>query len=152
EGPWSEREGPLDVWTPRGRRAFPRHLLGTEPDSHGAVLPALLESLPLALLSYASGHHDELQAYMRLIELGSARSRLVDPYDSANPELAAWIIDGTVSVPQNGYEPAPLPPEGDAGTADSAPADRAAAMVRFLDEIQAGVDLLDAKEVTLETS
>ena len=105
-GAWGN--GPLQVWTPTGYRAFPENLLGREVRQHGAALPALLESLPLALLTLANGTTGEFEAYVRILELGMAADDVEwtgQDYREANPELAAWVLAGELTGASTGFEP-----------------------------------------------
>lgn len=84
-GPWSQE--PLDVWSPAGRLPFPRTLLGIEPFRQRDVLPALLESMPLAIFRIGRGVTQEAAAYARLLDLGA-------PSEHLESELAGWILRG----------------------------------------------------------
>ena len=130
--PWSER--PLSVWSRQGRRAFPPQLLGRgrEPIRHASVLPALLESMILAFVSFCSGQRSELEAYMRLIDLGLDPD--LDPtlYDDLNGELAGWVLRGHTTSAEPGSEPAPTPPKDRAGNAADEPNGRRDAIVGWL--------------------
>lgn len=110
--PWSE--SPLSIWTPRGWRPFPPYLLTGDVTVHDLVPAVLLESLPVALLSYASGQPEELQAYMRLIELGTLGG-VQDGVATPPPELHDWVRLGEVRAPEPGAEAAPDPPPALAG-------------------------------------
>jgi hypothetical protein len=68
EGSWDR--APLTVQTPEGRRAFPAHLLGGDFTDHEEVLARVMESLPLALVRCAAEQYEELEAYMRILDLG----------------------------------------------------------------------------------
>jgi hypothetical protein len=133
---WSD--APLSIWTRAGRRSFPPRLLGGEVREHGAVIAALLESLPLALLHYSTGAEEHLNAYLRLIELGSSR---LDPdggiYGELNGELADWISLGRLAEPEPGNEPAPEPPSELAGSADQTPQERSALLLATLEQFLA---------------
>jgi hypothetical protein len=145
EGRWSE--DPLDVWTPRGRKRFPRHLLGGDPGEPGDVLPRLMESLPLALLTFASGSSDELEAYMRLLDLGSQEN------GALNPELAGWISGGKVSEPEPDFERAPVPDEATAGARAGSVEARAETIVTNLRAWEEGYrKAIGDKRITVDTS
>jgi hypothetical protein len=146
--PWSER--PLDIWTPRGRRRFPPNLLLGDVTKHGSVLPALLESLPLAFLTFGTGQPQELEAYMRLIELGGGGD--ANP-EEVNPELARWLSDGAVPEADPPNESAPIPPPDLAGTAGDVGADRVTRTIMTLNSFgEAYATTVGAQRITKETS
>ncbi|HEX8645520.1 MAG TPA: tubulin-like doman-containing protein [Thermoleophilaceae bacterium] len=150
-GEWST--SPLSVWTPRGWERFPAHLLGDEVTENGAVFPALMESLPLALLSFASGQRGELLAYQRLIELGVPGGGPGDEYQRANRELVQWVVNGTTVPAQTGFDAAPTPNESIAGAPANSPADRAELMVKTMREYEGAYDREVASlPVTLEST
>jgi hypothetical protein len=152
-GPWAD--GPLEVWTPNGSRAFPENLLGREVRQHGAVLPALLESLPLALLTLASGSAGEFEAYVRILDLGMAADDIEgtgQEYREANPELARWIAEGETTSPRPTFDPPPLPKENLAGPADGTAKERADALLAAIREYLQGQQGVAEQEVTRETS
>lgn len=92
---------PLSVWTPRGWRSFPAELLGDPSLDRRDLLALAFGSLPLALASFAAQQYDELDAYMRLLDLGDGR------------ELMTWIADG--HPPQGAPGGSPPPPRRSAG-------------------------------------
>jgi hypothetical protein len=79
-GSWDR--GPLEVWSPDGWLRLPRHLLGGDVEDPEEVFARVLESLPLALVSFASEQYEELDAYMRILDLGKMR------------ELRKWVETG----------------------------------------------------------
>jgi Tubulin like len=95
-GSWDAR--PLTVWTPKGRRPFPPNLLGVDVEDADEVLPRVLLSLPLALASYAAKVPDELEAYMRILDLSDLRA------------MHAWIDGAAPETAGPGVDPAPTPP------------------------------------------
>jgi hypothetical protein len=152
-GAWAD--GPLQVWTPNGHRDFPQNLLGREVRQHGAALSALLESLPLALLSLANGSVGEFEAYVRILDLGMAADDVDGSgqvYREANPELAHWIAAGETTAPSSGFEAPPLPNEELAGSAAGAPKDRADALLTAIDKYLQGQREVAEQEITRETS
>lgn len=152
-GSWSN--GPLEVWTPTGHRSFPENLLGREVRRHGGALPALLESLPLALLTLASGSPGEFEAYMRILDLGTAADDVDGTgqvYREANPELAEWITEGVATSARAPHEDAPAPKEGLAGSPTGTPRERADALLRAIEEYQRGQQEVAEQEVTRSTS
>lgn len=130
---WSAH--PLTIWTPTGEREFPRVLLGPDPVKQASVLPGLLESMILAFVDYANSHYETLEAYMRLIELGTGGVVEVgDPldYEVVGPELGAWIATGEPTRNAAGTASAPTPPESRAGRADQTPEERRTAILDHL--------------------
>jgi hypothetical protein len=147
EDSWSAK--PLSVWTPRGTRTFPRWLLGRDVTDAGSVLPALLESLPLALVSYTGDEDDELNAYLRLLELGSSGAGIGD-HSRANPELERWIRTGTTTPAQPTFDPAPVPR---VGSADDLPDERLTAVMAVFTEYEEAYRTgIGSKEITPETT
>lgn len=121
---------PRSVWTPRGPKAFPDVLLGRGVTERNGELPALMETLPLAMVAYANGDGEHLDAYRRLLELGacgpepgsnggtsSFESPLSDPaaFDEVKKnyrlgrELRDWLKDGKTREPDSGFPAAPIP-------------------------------------------
>lgn len=152
-GPWSQ--GPLQVWSPTGYRTFPEHLLGREVRRHGAVLPALLESLPLALLSLAGGNTTEFEAYVRILDLGMAADDVDgsgQEYGEANPELVRWVTEGETTAPAPTFEPAPMPREALAGSPSATGEERALVLSNAIREYMEGQQQVAAQEVTPKTS
>lgn len=88
-----------EVWSPDGWLAFPRPLLGRLVSRPDEALPALLESVPLALLGVARGDLSTMNAYGRLVSLGGhdARDQL--------GELGSWLA--TAQIRSSGE---PVPP------------------------------------------
>lgn len=135
---------PCSIWTPRGPAFFPADLLGRGVGEEGGLLPALLETLPLALVAFANGEKEALTPYRRLLELGASGSNglngdstltgsqmstrqdpLGDPaafeeeksrYRLGN-ELQEWIVAGRVREPEKGFPQAPTPPSEVSGAA-----------------------------------
>lgn len=130
-GDFDPRRFELPIWTPEGRRVFPKFLLGQQPRAWGEVFGALLETLPVAMMSVSGGGTDELDAYRRLLELGGEEDDLTD-------ELVDWIAQGTR------MQGAPTPPAHLAGEATGSPEERAAIVLERVDQ------LLDAIEVHID--
>ena len=152
-GPWDG--GPLSVWTPTGRRPFPEHLLGKEVGQHGAVLPALLESLPLAMLTAAAGKTGEFEAYMRLLDLGTPghqRDGSVDEYGEVNSELLQWVLRGETASPDPTTEEAPQPRGELAGVASGGPEERREALFAALESYTQDQRGVAEQKVTPNTS
>jgi hypothetical protein len=149
--PWGQ--APVTIWTPAGLRAFPPHLLGLEPTREAMVLPALCESMILAYASYSSGSPHELQAYMRLLELGSSSAGIDSEYVAVNRELGGWIESGQPTKAEPGE---PAPPTPDAALAGSASGDpdarRTAILEWLLDRQQKHAAAAGAFELTDRTS
>lgn len=148
---WSEK--PLKVWTKTGYRAFPPALLGREPTRDAMVLPALCESLILAYASYSSGERTELEAYMRLIELGSGPGGVDTAYLEPNREFADWIATGDPAKSEPGEPSAPKPDAKIAGPASGKPQARQDALHAWIDARRtAFMDAVKAFELTDRTS
>lgn len=146
-GAWSD--SPLSIWTPRGRRSFPRWLLGRDVADHGSVLPALIESMPLALVTFTGDESDSIQAYFRLIELGSSPAGVADS-TRANAELAGWILEGKPAEADPGFESAP-PPR--AGSADDTPDERRDAILKAFSTYEDAYRTnIGGKRITPETT
>jgi hypothetical protein len=148
-------QGGMDIWTPAGRRSFPEHLLGREVTRHAAVLPALLESLPLALLALNAGNTTEFEAYARLLDLGMAADDVEgsgQDYEEANVELMRWVVEGETTPPDPTFEAAPMPRDALAGTASGSGEERATALLAALDDYLKGQHEVMAQEVTPKTS
>jgi hypothetical protein len=131
--PWTEK--PLAVWSPGGPQGFPPYLF-REVTQQQDLLPALLEALPLAFMSFGSGVAEELAAYERLIELGRDVSGSVAEYAGPNPELAAWIATGEPSKPNPRFPAAPKPDSAVAGSKSMSAEERGAVIVAKLTEFQ----------------
>lgn len=130
QGRWSV--APLEIWSSEGWRRFPRHLLGGDVTDRGKVLPALMESLPLAMIAFGTGNRGELAAYLRVIELGKPGGGPNDEYRQANPEVEQWVLGAALPEPHPDRENPPQPPESTAGGVGSTPEERAGAMVEAL--------------------
>jgi hypothetical protein len=150
EGTWSDN--PLSIWTPRGPRRFPAHLLRAEVTEQRTVLPAVLEALPLALLTFGSGQPSELEAYLRLIELGTPSNGLHAAVPTANGELERWVATGELPVPDPGFDSAPVPPKEYADTSSATPAERAAALVAALTTVAEQYATEAEQRITRETT
>jgi hypothetical protein len=120
---WSQE--PLQVWTPQGYRKFPDHLLRSDVIDPTKVLPALLESLPLALIAFGNANYEPLAAYLRLIEIGRTGGEPSRTYAHANDVLADWVRHGRLPTPDPGKPEAPLPPAAVAGSPEDTPEQRA---------------------------
>jgi hypothetical protein len=150
-GSWEA--APLAVWTPRGTERFPKYLLGKPVNDHGSVIPALLESLPLALLTFATGHAGELAAYLRLLDLGQSPTGSHDEYAEVHPEVAAWIEYGVVAEPEPGFDSAPTPPPEVAGSGGDLAEERSRAMATHLRAYESSYREVIAKQkITREST
>jgi hypothetical protein len=112
---------PVEVYVPSERRwlPFPFPLIAAV-DAEVDLLPAVLESLPLALLDYATKGDpgdDALLPYQRLSQLGA----------EPRPELRRWIETGKVA------EGAPIPSDR-MGSADDAPDVRLKQVMDYLEQ------------------
>jgi hypothetical protein len=85
---------PVRIFVPqKGMRPFPYPLLGRPVTRHPDTLPALLESLPLALIETSGPNLEPMRPYWRLAELGT----LPDDDQPAVPaELDDWLAGGIV--------------------------------------------------------
>jgi Tubulin like len=151
EREWSAA-GPLSVWTERGWLQFPKHLLGPEVRGHGLVLPALIESLPLALLELSGGEQEAIGAYLRLIKLGEPSGGPPKAYEEANLELGDWVRSGRLPEPQPGFDEPPEPDAAVAGSATGSPEERGAAIVQAITPYRAAYEELRDMRITPETS
>jgi hypothetical protein len=92
------RRTPVVIWTPsHGMQAFPFPVLGAPIGKLDETLPALLESLPLALLRMANIGDDMLHPYRRLQELGAGVKGGFLAYEELHQEIRDWVQDGTVA-------------------------------------------------------
>lgn len=95
-GDWDRR--PVSVWSPDGWLRFPAHLLGRgDLEEEADMLGRVLESLPLAIASFASEQYEELFAYMRTIELGNLKS-LVEAIGNGVSETGSAVAGDTSQV------------------------------------------------------
>ncbi|MDQ3725821.1 MAG: hypothetical protein M3335_08045, partial [Actinomycetota bacterium] len=148
---WNEE--PLRVWTPQGYRKFPDHLLRGDVMDPGKVLPALMESLPLALIAYGNGNYEPLGAYRRLIELGQPGGEPSRAYSHANEVLAGWVRNGRLPDSDPGKPEAPLPPTAVAGSAEDSAEQRATTLSSGLREFERDYRTgVGAERVTEETT
>jgi hypothetical protein len=85
------RTGGLGTW-----RALPHPLLRAF-NGPAEALPAVLESLPVALLDvFSTRSLEPLAAYHRLRDLGtSGRMQGMEVYETLNDELSLWVKDGS---------------------------------------------------------
>jgi hypothetical protein len=84
----------VTVWSPEGWRPFPFPVLGAPIFRREESLPAILESLPLALLEAAKRDDAPLDAYRRLLQLGTPPDNADADNGELHPELAGWIDTG----------------------------------------------------------
>lgn len=104
---------PVSVWSPDGWLQFPPHLLGSGAVEKTEVMARLLESLPLALASFASEQYEELTAYMRVIDLGDLT------------DLLKWVSTSSESEEDQGMEASLVALVSDAGLTAATPEERA---------------------------
>jgi hypothetical protein len=93
----------MGIWVPHSSsmRPFPKPLLGPGVHQDWERLPAVLESLPVAMVRYAQlgpRGDDDLRPYQRLRELGTDPRGPEFDYDSVSPVLETWIRRGEVPV------------------------------------------------------
>ncbi len=120
------------IGRPIGRRQYER-------------LPVVLESLPLALLDYVAERDAAMQAYWRLIDLGTDANGGMETYLEVNTELADWIYEARLPIG------APEPRSEDVGVASGTWVERRDAVAARLDAMHAayariidGVDVAEA--------
>lgn len=141
---------PARVWSPTGLLDFPDRLL-TPPRDDEELLPSLLESLPTAMVAYATGQAQSLAAYFELIRLGSERHDL-PPGCSQSTALETWIQKGQTVTPKSGGKRAPAPLADTAGTAKQTLDERAKALlasVKDTTDLMADLDAFDLTEASL---
>ena len=109
------------VWSPKGWLGFPVPLLGDPVYDTTDLLPAILESFPVALLEVSDTGNGSVDAYGRLIELAGhslaapgAATRLRDP-------LIDWIRTGHT---QDATADGPVSPLSDAAERRSTTVDQ----------------------------
>lgn len=117
-------DGPLSVWSPKGRLSFPSVLFSNSRDPR-MVLPSLFESLPLAYLTLSGGDRSEIGAYERLAQLGTRTDSTFGPIEDLNEELEGWIRDGVLPEAEPTFPAAATPDESRAGPAGGSPEERA---------------------------
>lgn len=126
--------GRTHVWVPDRSAfvSFPHPLLGPDIHEEYERLPALLESLPLALIEVGSRGVNgpaALEPYLRLRDLGQdARGREGD-YQVANATLAGWVLEGMT-------DPGSPTPPSHAGAADGTWEERRTASDAYLAELE----------------
>ena len=148
---WSEE--PLQIWTPQGYRRFPDHLVRGDVIAPSKVFPALMESLPLALIAFGTGNYEPLSAYLRLLNLGVAGGEPSRAYRQANSLVADWVRQGRLPAPDPGKPEAPLPSAALAGTPQDTPEQRAEILSSGLREFERDYrNTIGAERVTEETT
>lgn len=122
---------------------FPNPLLGTSPTSAFDVLPALLESLPLAMLDFSANKRETSLAYARLQDLGTS-AQPGGQYVMANRELAAWVGQGAFASGLTTPSPTKAGPVGTGPDDQEAQQERKRASIEtlglFLEDFNAAVD------------
>lgn len=128
-----EDPDPVTIWTTRGVLEFPKFLLGKQLEDVPDVFPALMETLPLAMISHVRGTEGALAAYEALHQLGDD----IDP-------LVQWIKDGVV---QTGAPTVPI--EAFEGLDEmSTAAQRRDAVVKDLTDLETMFHELREQEIT----
>jgi hypothetical protein len=90
------RRGPVSLFIPgKGPVNFPNPLLGTPRVDRKELLPAVLESLALAMVESSRRGDRALEPYRRLTHLGSPAHGEVQ-FAELHPELLDWIHDGVL--------------------------------------------------------
>jgi len=98
----SHRTQAIKVWSKKGRHAFPFPVLGAPIFRKEESLPAVLESLPIALLEAAKRDEASLDAYRRLLELGTPDADGDADHCDLHPELADWVATGIAGDGESG--------------------------------------------------
>lgn len=150
---WNDRtwaDGPIEVWTPEGTRKLPRTLFGVANGAHVSssrdLLPHLVASFPVALVELSGGKAESIEAYARLVHLGTPENANLADYSDANDqseqeksflwdlngELEAWIARGTRTAGTTGGD-APLPDAEYYGTPEMEPVERRDLILARLD-------------------
>jgi len=151
KGSWNE--DPLKIWTPGGHRKFPDHLLRGNVTDPTKVLPALMESFPLAMIAYGNANYEQLWAYLRLLEIGQPSGEPSRAYLHANSLLADWVRAGEMPSADPGKPEAPLPPPTVAGLPEDDPRERARLLSTGLREFERDYrTTVGAERVTEETT
>jgi hypothetical protein len=145
-------DAPRTIWTPRGRKPLPQHLLGTPVLSQVDVLPRLFESIPMAFAALGAGDEQTYDAFERILLLGAPRGEANDGLPGLHPALEAWCLDGELATPDPGFEAPPVPTASIAGTAADDPASRIDAVKATLHAQKATYDALGAEPLTQETT
>lgn len=137
------KSGPVSVVVPDRDTTFPfpYPYLGADPTDLD-LLPAVLESMPLAFLDYRR-NQDALVPYVRLRELGQSAGQDVY-YDEANRELLDWIRDGDL------VHGAPTPQAERLGVSEGAAQERQELAVQFLEAVRATFEKVALQRVTRE--
>jgi hypothetical protein len=139
---------PTEIFVPgHGFVPFPFPLIGPPVTDSLDLLPALLESLPIALVEVSNrGMKEAMRPYHRLTELG--RPEHGTPVDRAPlpPALHRWAAEGLL-------EPgAPTPLEVQAGAQDHLPTQRFQTIGALLDRFIKGYGQLNDEPVDRSTS
>jgi hypothetical protein len=100
---------PLELVLADGSRApFPFPLMAAVPIRRTLdVLPAVLETLPVALVDYAKVGDRAMAPYARLAELGVMATPDAPALSPLSRELSAWVESGTRPVGSSAFAQAP---------------------------------------------
>ena len=133
--------------------SFPVPLIGPVVFTDLDFLPAVLESMPLALLGFASNTDGlvSMLPYQRLRQLGEGATAQVNNVASLNIVVSTWIERGEI-ISSGGGPPianAPMPNQKSAGTAQGSPSDRQAALKAWVDKRQAKYDEHFATDINM---
>lgn len=136
------RQRAVRIWSPaEGWMSFPFPVLGPPVRKLQDLLPALLESLPIAIMEASMMGPRALKPYWRLSELGGMPEGEA-AYSGFGEELRRWIVDGEAP------EGAPRPVVEHAGAKPDGWEDRLGAVSAFLDRYLESYRKLDAEPVT----
>jgi hypothetical protein len=122
---------PAEIFVPTyGFVPFPHPLLGAPVTDGRDLLPALLESLAIAMVEVSSrGMRDAMRPYHRLIALGQPEHGVAVDVAHLPPALHRWTMEGKVEVD------APIPVEINAGPQIGTSAERGDAIGALLERL-----------------
>jgi hypothetical protein len=91
-----------------GRASFPFPLMTAAPIRRSLdVLPAVLETLPVALVDYGKIGDRAMDGYRRLADLGVMATPDAPALSPLSPELNAWVESGTRPAGSSAFRQAP---------------------------------------------
>jgi hypothetical protein len=132
--------------------SFPVPLIGPAVFNDYDFLPAVLESLPLAMLDFASRADgaSAMLPYSRLRQLGENGEGNVSDFSSLNTTMSRWVQDGVIADDRGTiHESAPVPAPANAGSLTDSPTDRGTALIQYMKARQKSYVELFAKDVDM---
>ncbi len=144
----------VKIYSPEKRAmlSFPTPLIGPAVFHDYDYLPAVLESLPLAMLDFASRADGELAMlpYARLRKLGENGEDNVSDFSSLNTTVSRWVQEGVI-VDHRGtiQESAPVPAPTNAGSRSDSPSERGNALIQYMKAREKSYLELFAKDVDM---